>query len=80
MLSMAADFSSVLYPLVSSAEGKPEPHPGGEGDPGGVGPAGDFLGAVRAHHPGGAGGVGHLLLCAPAIPPAHERETLRLGH
>lgn len=70
---------SVSSLFVCSPEGQPDPDPRGEGDQGGVGPVRAALRPLHALHPGGAGSVRHLLLCAPALPPPHEREAGQLG-
>lgn len=69
-----------LSPCVPAPEGQPDPDPGGEGDPGGVGPVPAALCPLHALHPGGAGRVRHLLLRAPALPPTHEGEAGQPGN
>lgn len=60
-------------------ERQPDPDPRGEGDQGGVGPVPAALHPLRALHPGGGGGVRHLLLRAPALTPPHEGEAGQPG-
>lgn len=64
---------------VRPPEGQPDSDPRGEGDPRGVGPVLAALRPLHALHPGGAGGVRHFLLCAPALPPTHKGEAGQPG-
>lgn len=70
----------VLSLSLPPPEGQPDPDPCGERDPGGVGPVPAALRPLHALHPGGAGRVHHLLLCAPALPPPHEGEAGQPGN
>lgn len=68
-----------LSVCVCPPEGQPDPDPCGEGDQGGVGPVPAALRPLHALHPGGVGGVCHVLLPSPAFTPPHEGEAGQPG-